>query len=320
MSDKVIFLAWNQYTNRNVVLSSLLGIDAFHIGKSRKTKMSSLFSYIGKFFATINVFRKQKPDIVIVTNSAFVLPLACFILKPFFGFRIILDSHSSGIYNSFLAYPKFLMILFSRRALLNIVTNDVHASLVNARGGQTLVLPDPPMDVDPIKEQIARSPKSICFINTYSSDEPYLEVINCAGQTPDIHFYITGNPGNRKLPEYQNLTYTGFLPRADYLALLQRVDMILVLTTRENTFQCGGNEAMSFRKPLIISKTEYLMHYFEDACVYVEPDQQSISDGIRKLSSDYENYVHRISLLYEHKTADSRQKIAELKQILNLPQ
>lgn len=317
---KTIFVAWNEYHTRNASVSEMMGIPSYHFGKRRTGRLRSLLSYFSKAVKTISLLIRERPDAVIITNSFFLPPLVCFAVSPFTGTKVILDTHSSGIENSFFAYPKFLIKRFARMAALNIVTNKGHRELVESWGGRAFVLPDPPVKIKldageryPVK----REKLNICFINTYAEDEPYLEVIACATELPEVDFYITGNNKGRELPELENVLYTGYLKRESYVSLLNTVDAILVLTTRENTFQCGGNEALSVSKPLIISGTEFLRKYFNDACVYVLPEKNSIKEGILQIKGNLGIYGQKIRELLDEKIEESRRGSDKLKEILD---
>jgi glycosyltransferase involved in cell wall biosynthesis len=68
-------------------------------------------------------------------------------------------------------------------------------------------------------------------------------------------FYITGDNSRisaRKLLKWKrsanNIIFTGFLDRTEYINLLEKVDAVLVLTKRDNTMLSGAHEALALEK------------------------------------------------------------------------
>ena len=316
--DNVIFIAWNKYHTRNDSVSRQLNIKSYHIGKNQKNRFHSILSYLIKTIATIRIINKEKPKTIIVTNTVFVLPAVCLIIGKIKNIHVVLDTHTRGIHNSFFAYPKCLRVYFARIAALNLVTNTAHFKIVKSWGAKAFVLPDPPLLLagDSSKFNVPANRINICFINTYSEDEPYNEVIACAGKLKDVNFYITGNCKDINLPHLPNLVYTGFLERSKYLALLSNADILMTLTTRDDTFQCGGNEALSLGKPLITSDTKMLRAYFHDSCVYVRPVAESIETGIHVMIANINLYKERIKKLLMQAEFESDLRITSLKKLL----
>ena len=54
---------------------------------------------------------------------------------------------------------------------------------------------------------------------------------------------------------------------SDISQIFKNADILMSLTTRENTMQCGGNEALSLGKPLITSDTRFLRQHFSKGCI-----------------------------------------------------
>ncbi len=302
---KNIIIAWNAYHTRNASLALFFDLDKYHIGKNERKLIKSMLSYPHKIFKTIVLFVKVKPEKVIVTNTAFILPLTVFFIRTIFvKFKLILDTHSGGIDNKIFAYPLVLRRLFARKADLNIVTNSHDEQIVRQWGGKTMILPDPPIEIKTINEgsfKLNENLINIAYINTYSDDEPYQEVINACSELPDnFCLYITGKLKHR-VKNVKNIVHTDFLANDDYRYLISKADILLVLTTKDNTFQCGANEALSLGKPLITSNTAYLKSYYSDSVVYTDNVSSDIREKIIFMSGCIE--------LYERKIREQKQAI-----------
>ena len=62
---------------------------------------------------------------------------------------------------------------------------------------------------------------------------------------------------------------TGFLDYNIYLDLLQKVDVIMDLTTDDKTMLSGAFEAVALEQPLITSDWIPLRRYFNKGTIYV---------------------------------------------------
>lgn len=296
--NRNIIIAWNVYHTRNESLAIVFELDKYHIGKNERKIIKSILSYPYKIYKTIVVLYKVKPEKVIVTNTAFLLPLTVFFIKVFLcRFKLILDTHSGGIENKMIAYPLALRKLFARKADLNIITNTNDEQIVRKWGGKTIVLPDPPIEIQAIDNgniDLNNGMINIVYINTYSDDEPYEQVIDAFNDLPDNYcLYITGKLKHR-VKNTHRIVHTDYLEKDDYRFLISNADILMVLTTRENTFQCGANEALSLEKPLIISNTAYLKSYYGDSVVFTDNSSSDIKEKIIFMSSRIEFFARKM--------------------------
>ena len=159
----------------------------------------------------------------------------------------------------------------------------------------------------------------ITYINTYAFDEPYSEVIEAVAGINNIKMFITGDYSNADIKtDNKNIIHTGYLSKSDYEELLIKSDIILVLTYREDTFQCGANEGLSFEKVMVLSNSEYLKSYYEDSDVFVDPkDPDSIKKGIETAIENHQLLQTRIKRMKEEKINSSRIQISELVNEIN---
>lgn len=322
LKSKAVFIAWNSYHTRNESISNVLGIKNIHVGKKQSNILLSAISFIPKSIKTILIFKKEKPNILIVTNNAWVLPALSIILCKLTGTNLIFDTHSCGIVSNQIKYPNIFKRYFAKLADFSLVTNEKHAKIVRHWGGNAFVLPDPPLDLEENKTECYNvSDKiNICYINMYAFDEPYTEVVNAVKDMNDVMLYITGNYINNKktLSKSENIVHTGFLKRPQYIDLLKKSDIIMVLTTRENTFQCGGNEALSLGKPLITSNTKMLTNYFRKGAIFVNPcNSESINNGIEKMITNLSFYENEMKELKKEKELEAHNKINQIIDIIN---
>jgi hypothetical protein len=303
MEKLVLFISWSGERTVTNSIGNITGARNIYIGEKKDTMVKSILSYPNKIYKTYKSFYGYKPFAVIVTNTFVLLPLTAYIFGKIFNIRIIFQTHTSGIVNSEVAYPSAIKKLLSKKVYLNMVSNSNHQRTVQSWGGKTIIVPDPPIEPDDIEiEPFSLKGKlKICYIFTYSNDEPYEPVINAMKDFTDITFYITGKSKGGKISQEENIIHTGYLSYPNYYYLLQSVDAIMVLTTRENTFLGGANEALSFKKPLVTSQTAFLKSYYPKGAIFIKHEEVSIRQGLHQLISNLNMFEREMSELNNDK-------------------
>lgn len=281
MSVKCIWVTWERQ-RRNIGISSALGWKLYEIICNKQ----KIVRYTYSLYKTVTILIHEKPDYVAAQNPSIVLALTVVLLKYLFGYKSIIDAHNAGLFpceNKNIILNTLSKIIQSLSDW-TIVTNDALAGVVDKNNGKAIVLPDKlpdPPDCSSIIE--LQGAKNIAFICTFSSDEPYNEVIEAAKLIPDdICIYITGKYTGKANPDDMpsNVKLLGFIPDDTYWNLISAVDGIIVLTTREDCLVCGGYEAVSLGKPMILSGTYAIMKYFHSGCVYTKPHAEDIRGAI----------------------------------------
>lgn len=288
--------------------------------------------YVFVFFKTISVLLSKRPKVVFVQNpSLFLTAMVCG-LRGIFKYRLIVDRHSNFklkfVNSKRLKWKLFYSVsdFTIRCADLTIVTNQFLAELVEAKNGNSFVLPDKLPQLDLAKKIVLDGQKNIVVVCTFSEDEPIEELIDAALLLPKewvVHF--TGNEKKaisakrKKELEKRNIKFTGFIPEKAYQSLLCSADLLVVLTTEEYLLTCGAYEAISLGKALVVSKTKTIKSYFRKGVIYTNPDPESIVLAIKHGISNlkfFENEIlsFREELFLEWKSEQEilRAKIEEL--------
>ena len=161
---------------------------------------------------------------------------------------------------------------------------------------------------------------SVAVVNQFAEDEPIEAVLQAAAQLPSVRFYVTGDPGKARPGLLDrapgNVTFTGFLPDRLYYGLLKSSQAVMSLTTRDHTFQCGANEALSLERPVITSAWPTLRGYFFEGAVFVDNTSDGILEGVREMASAHEAREREIRDLRKVQRAAWEQKIDELAEIV----
>ncbi len=291
-----IWLTW-EHQRRSIELSQEFGVDYFEV-ISDKRSISSKIMLIVK---TIQLINKLRPDIVFAQNPSNILAaLVCFLAK-FYNFSVIVDRHSNFIFSESDAdeYSKLgvwignvLSSYSLSRADLTIVTNQYIKNIVLEHGGDAVILPDKFPELSKGVKLKLNGKYNIVFPCTFSPDEPVEEVVRAAGLLDkDIMIYVTGNYKKfkklRNLAVPDNLIFTGFLSEKEYQSYLLSGDIVLALTKREHTLLCSAYEAVSLKKPLVISDKDDLKEYFNKGTVRTDNSCESIAASIKQCIEQY---------------------------------
>jgi glycosyltransferase involved in cell wall biosynthesis len=200
----------------------------------------------------------------------------------FSGAELVIDSHT-GAFDGPWARMLWLHRFLSRRATTTLVTNEPLRARVAAWGARALILEDRVPDLQPARGPV-NDRFSVVLVSSFAADEPLTEVLAAAAELPSYLFFVTG-----RAPAHcaalvagapANVTFTGFVPRADYVALLNRVDAVMVLVKRDLTLLCGAYEAAAVEQPLITSDWPVLRNYFDRGALYVDNSPAQIRDAV----------------------------------------
>ena len=310
---KGIWLTWERQ-RRNTGISSSLGWKLFEIAHNK----SRAYRYTLCSIKTISIILKERPDILVVQNPSIVLCSIALLSKKIFRYKLIIDSHNSGIF-PVEGRSKLLMCiskLLQRYASLTLVSNEYLKTMVQENEGIAFVLPDripivPQTRTVPLAEGV-----NVLYICTFSEDEPYAEVLKAARLLPEnATVYFTGKYEGKLDTSFlpQNVRLLGFVPEQKYWSLLSSADLVMDLTTREGCLVCGAYEGIAMSKPLVLSDTEALRSYFNRGCIYVAPTADSIAKGIKSAIENYDNLVSEIEILKTSLKQDWKMRLKLLK-------
>ena len=283
MKAPVIAVTWEQH-RRMQGLCARLEIPLFELIH----KGGRVARYLKLAWRTVSVIAAQRPRVLLVQNPSIVLSLLALLLRPFFGFRLLVDAHNEAVQpfiNTGWPIPALARLLL-RRADLTIVTNSKLATEVEAAGGRAFVLPDS-LPVAPFDSASPPSAAAldVMVVSTYAPDEPIADILAVAERQQDrFRFHVTGN--DRKLaPELRarlaaNVRLTGFIPEHDYWLLMRDSHLVLDLTLMPDCLVCGAYEALAACRPMILSDNDASRELFGDVAVLATPGVAGIERAL----------------------------------------
>lgn len=162
----------------------------------------------------------------------------------------------------------------------------------------------------------------VAVISSFASDEPIEEVIEAAKILAErTTFYITGDTSrlaSRKLSEWKqranNVIFTGFLTRHEYISLLKKVDAVMVLTRRHDNMLSGAHEALALEKPLITSDWPPLRQYFSAGTAYVNNSVKEIVDAVEYVQLKKDQMEEEMQVLKQRKLDEWERKMSAFKE------
>src|SRR3989449_212435 len=319
-----VFITWYPYCRRSDALGQQLGAPSYLVHYLRfKTPILAPFKYVLQTLKTAWILLRARPDGVLVANPPAVAPLVIWLGSLLLRYRFIVDAHSGAFQHARWSWTLPLQRFIARRAQASIVTNSHMAAQVRSWGGRAEMVQDLALNLDPAGVSIRRGDFHIVFVCTYSVDEPVEAVVEAARRLPGVQFSFTGDPSyaprrfRDRIPS--NVHLTGFIPDADYLALLRGADAILVLTRENHTMQRGGYEAVSLGKPLITSDWPLLREVFSRGTVHVDNSPESIAAAVRRIKDDPETFRKAMAALRQSRGVVSASQVGELRRLCQAP-
>jgi glycosyltransferase involved in cell wall biosynthesis len=326
-----LFLVWGtaQGSHRTELMGERLGTDVQHIYfTSKRGKFIAPIKYFFQTIMTLFFLVRHRYQLVFVQDPPIFAVLPVYIYTLFSRTRFIIDSHTDALQASWFRWTLPLHRFLEHRAITTIVTNDRLREMIEGWGAHGFTLEDPPARFDiPTPMELPASGLNVVMVSTADYDEPVEEVLQVARDLPDVDFYITGDFSHSRCHSGvieeapDNVHFTGYL-REDYYPLLDAADVIMCLSTEDNTFLSGDNEALWLGKPLITSDWPILRRYFGKGTIHVDNSAEQIHQGILDMRQRLDAYRAEMRALQKERRRDwwarIDQLLALIQKVMNL--
>jgi glycosyltransferase involved in cell wall biosynthesis len=284
------FIAWVPEGSRAGSISRALGGEwrAFYDLRIQRTALVPL-RYVLSALRTICYLLRRWPRAVIVQAppvpaAALVLTWARVARAP-----VVIDTHPASFgldgHPSHRAMRPLLASLVPRAAGC-IVTTPQLGEQISRWNGRPLIVHEAPM----VWSEQAQLRECSCdnrllFVCTFAPDEPLMEVLEAARRLPAIRFQITGDlrrlPADARRTSPRNVEWVGYLGPDEYVAALNKADVVMTLTRRAESVPRSAHEAVDALRPLVLSDWPHVSELFPYA-VLVDNDGRSIAAGIEE--------------------------------------
>jgi len=309
-----VFISWIAHHGRSAAIASALGAEPLFItGGSGPAPVR----YLRAAIATRRALRSpQRPSAAIVMLPPLPALLATTLSRR--SLPIAGDLHS-GVFND----PKWswalvLTLRILRKRGIAVVTNASLAQTCRDRGVETVVLHDM---IEDYQEPLGAPPLDLIrgeyvFLPvTYAPDEPIDSVLAAAAASPAVTFVLTGRAPERvRQAAPSNVVLTGFVAQTNFESLLRNAGAVAALTTREDTMQRAGYEALSAGVPLIASSTQVLREYFEDSAVFSDSSAEGLQAAVQEIFADREAWIARVEAMKVRKQAEQTAALETLRE------
>jgi glycosyltransferase involved in cell wall biosynthesis len=285
--------------------------------------LTIVFKYLAQTLQTLRLLYKERPRVIIVMTPPVAACLAVWLYAKFTGAIYAIDAHTGAFLDPRWKRLLFLHRFFSRRAVVTMVTNDYLADIVKSWNAPVTLVPDVPVAFpEPAHVTLKPGRFHMTFVSSFTWDEPLDALLDAAKEVPEVHFYVTGKvpQARRDLLERSasNISFTGFMPLAEYVGLLQQSDAVISLTTLDHTMQRAAYEATYLGKPVVTSAFPLLLREFDRGAVHVANTAQDIARGVRAMCADLSRYASEAAALRSTKLERWRRSEASLRQLLRL--
>lgn len=303
----IVFLKWFPYDKRNETIAAALGAECHFIcSLKRRTPWNAPLRYLVQTLKTLLLLWRKRPGTILVTNPPVFAAAAVALHCAVFGGRFIMDSHSGALADRWRLFQG-MHRLVARKAALVVITNETFQSVYRAWGAQTRIISDLVMNIPCGTPAELGDGFHVMVICSFDPDEPIEEILAAAAKLPEVSFMVTGN--FRRLPpelvqqSTPNVTFTGFLPDAEYFALLRACQAVMVLVNTEDTMQQGAYEAVSVKKPMVLSDWRLLRESYPCGAVFVENEPEAIKAGVLRLIERYDDYRSEAERIHKERVA-----------------
>lgn len=303
----IVFLKWFPYDKRNETIAAALGAECHFIcSMKRRTPWNAPLRYLVQTLKTLHLLWRKRPGTILVTNPPVFAAATVALHCALFGGRFIMDSHSGALADRWHLFQS-LHRLVARKAALVVITNETFQSVYRGWGARTRIISDIVMNIPCRESADLGDGFHVMVVCSFDPDEPIAEILAAAAELPEVSFKVTGN--FRRLPPEQvrnstpNVTFTGFLTDEDYFELLHACQAVMVLVDTEDTMQQGAYEAVSVKKPMVLSDWRLLRESYPCGAVFVANEPASIRDGVLRLIERYDEYVDGAERIHRERSA-----------------
>jgi colanic acid/amylovoran biosynthesis glycosyltransferase len=282
------FIAWSR-SDRSPELAAAVGADCHTVFISWLARRSLVpVRYILSALSTTGFLLRHRPTIVVATNPPIFPALIAFAVSRVTGSELILDSHPRGFGRKGSRLGKVLTPAHRylvRRARATLVPGPELASIVERWGGRSLIIHEarPRWRIE-TPPRIDGRP-TVLWISIFAQDEPVADVVEAARMMPSVDFLITGDvrqcPVDVRADAPSNVVFTGFWAADGYRRLIERSDVMLVLTTERTSVPRAAFEAVEGLRPLVVSDWPALRGVFEDA-VFAGNSAENIAHAVQE--------------------------------------
>lgn len=282
MKSSGVFVSWTDH-GRSRDIARVVGLDNI-VPVSRKSNLALKYAQLS--WRSWKALRARRPDVVFFMQPPAPLLLVARVYASSRRGVVLYGDLHSGFFNDskWSWFTSLGLRLLGRHHV--IVTNEALANVVGDRVRSVHVLHDVLNASHAVEVTDVTRDYVLCPLS-YAADEPIDELLQAARLTPEVVWKLTGRaPQAVRDAAPENVEFTGFVSQEEYESLLGNASAALALTSRADTMQRAGYEALSANTPLVASRQRVLVDFFGSAAVFADHDAASLSAAVRSAISD----------------------------------
>lgn len=323
-NNKIVFLVWDRVGIRAYGISKAIGASLHYLYASR-------IRHPVLFIKTLQILRKERPQIIICQSPPITCAFIAMVYRHFFAWeskpKILIDVHG------LISRPWFMNVgglIMKKASVIIVINKEWQNYLIQNYQVSPVVLEDPIPDFTdillPAKKQEGykieqKAIFNVAVVSSFAQDEPLQAVFDAASRMPDVYFYITGDKNNADMKvlikKPDNVIITGFLDYTNYVDLLQKVDVIMDLTTDNKSLVAGAYEAVALEQPLITSNWSSLRRYFSKGTIYINNSSDEIRKAITVVMTKKEELSKEMHQLKIERMKEWEEKLSSLHYLFN---
>lgn len=315
-------LAWIHHHQRSSAVADALGGTAVFMPWARPglPPWRRTVGWLRSALRTVAVLWRLAPGTVCVVQ---VPPVFAALVAHLARRRrpLVLDLHSGAVNDPNWAWSAGLLRWVGRRCDGIVVTTTELLDPGQFDPAPVWVMHDPAVDPGPPTSAAPALPGGgpvALFPASGAADEPLDALTEAAASLEgEVRVVVTGSHGSRF--HGTAVHAVGWLPRAQYEALLADADVVLALTTREATMQCAAYEALARGKPIVCSATAALTGVLGGAAVPAANDGPSLADAVRRAVADPDPIVEAGRRVTAGMSAEADQVLAAIRRLGEAP-
>jgi glycosyltransferase involved in cell wall biosynthesis len=332
---KILFISWGKEIELNKLLAEAIdaNFSQIYVEKIWGLKLPAIIRYLIQSYRTLRVLRKEKADIIYVQNPPIFAPMLVWFYCLGAKSKLAIDSHTAAFWDKKwrIFFPLFKFI--SRKAILNTCHNYKNLEILKKwkiEPALSVQFENPKYDIERLKSPLennelnqilASASLPILMVNRFAGDDEWQTVVETARLMSEATFFLTGDPAlaRPKIKKDQlpaNVVLTGYLPHEEFLKLMAGCRAVLALTSRKDTVLWSVREAMALIKPLVVTDSEALRHYFSTFAVFSRPLPEELKAKINEAINNEAKIKENIQIFLKKDAWRRAEDIAKIKDFL----
>jgi glycosyltransferase involved in cell wall biosynthesis len=321
----VSFIAWSSVPERSREIAEALGGDSkcfFDFGFV-DTRLVPI-RYLSSTVRTVLYLLRRRPRAVIASNPPIFPGLIGYLYGRLTGAPVVLDSHPSSFgfddSNTVVRVTMPIHRFLIPRVAGSVVTEDTLVKMVTSMGGRGEILHEAQPHWGTSQSPALGERPKVLVVGIFAHDEPVGLAVEAARLLPQIDVHVTGDlrkcPTELLVDPAPNVEFVGYLAQDAYVAALNNANVVMTLTERPEDVSRVASEAVTARRPLIMSDWPAARRYFPYA-VTVENTVEGVASGIEEALDRYDELVAAAEPALDRQRERWTAQLAVLKELIS---